>query len=215
MKSAKEINKIICIGANCIAANFTKSLGIRKKGPMDNIANFPISKAYLLFNNEIKKAFFKYKYEKRKSTEKEKNIFHYEDSVFSFKHGFSVVHNDFSKLSFRISLRKRILAFQRYYKKSIKDTSLWYVYSLNSEDEYLTDIDLIKIYKTLPKCCTSRLICLGIRAHNSLFEKYFNFYIELDNEKEFKWHDETQARILANELQEKYGIKINSKMKKL
>lgn len=53
----KDIKKVICIGANCIAADITKSLGIREKGPMDNIANFPISKAYLLFNKEIKKNF--------------------------------------------------------------------------------------------------------------------------------------------------------------
>ncbi len=58
----KEINKIICIGANCISLDFSKTLGIREKGPVDNFAGFNIWNSPLLFNNEFKKIMFKDNY---------------------------------------------------------------------------------------------------------------------------------------------------------
>jgi len=207
----KDIKKVICIGANCIAADITKSLGIREKGPMDNIANFPISKAYLLFNKEIKKEFFKYRYKKRDAVKVEKEKWHFEEKIFEFRSGFSIVHNNFESKKFRFSLRKRIKNFSRFYKKSKKDNSLWYIYSLNFEDKYLNDIELTKIYKTLPKCCTERLICIGIRERNPLFEKYFKYYLELPTENDFKWGDTIQAEYFASELLKKYQIKISKK----
>ena len=211
----KEIKKIICIGANCIAADITKSLGIREKGPMDNIANFSISKAYLLFNKEITKYFFKYKYLKRDASKIEKEKWHFEEKVFEFRSGFSIVHNNFENKKFRFSLRKRLRNFSKFYNKSKKDNSLWYIYSLNFEDKYLNEIELTKIYKTLPECCSERLICIGIRERTSLFEKYFNYYIELASEENFNWGDSAQAEYIASELFKKYQIKIIKRSSKI
>ena len=64
----KEINKIICIGANCISLDFSKTLGIREKGPVDNFAGFNIWNSPLLFNNEFKKIMFKDNYTVRQAT---------------------------------------------------------------------------------------------------------------------------------------------------
>lgn len=201
-----RIRKIICIGANCIAADITTTICIREKSPMDNVANFSISKSYTLFNKEIMKFFFKYKYSKRKSTDLEKKDFHFDDNVYTFRNGCSIVHNDFENKKYRHSLKKRLLLFKKYYKKSQKDDSLWYIYSLDYDDEFLTDIDLIKIYKTLPECCRRRLICIGIRGRNPLFEKYFNYYLDCGKEEDYKWHDKIQALSIIEQLELKYNL---------
>ena len=48
-----QINKIISIGGNCISFDFTKHLGVRECGPVDNFAEFNIWKSAALFSNEI------------------------------------------------------------------------------------------------------------------------------------------------------------------
>ena len=51
----KIIKKVMAIGANCYGADFTNALGVREKGPVDNIADFNIWKSPTLFNNQFKK----------------------------------------------------------------------------------------------------------------------------------------------------------------
>ena len=48
-----------------------------------------------------------------------------------------------------------------------------------------------------------------MRGKNPLFEKFFNYYIEFENEDNFKWHDKEQAKqIFADELKRKYDLEI-------
>ena len=205
----KEIKKIICIGANCIAADFTHSLGVRHKSPVDNIANFNIWNAYLLFSGRIAERFFKKEHQIRKSTKEEMINYHYSENVFTFIGGFSIVHNNFNEKIFKNSLRKRIRSFRRFYKRSLKRRDYWYIYSLNYDDKYLTDKHFEQLLELLPKCCTEHLICLGIRGKNQLFGEYFKYYIEIDRESNYKWHDKLYAQEIANLLYKKYSIRIN------
>lgn len=205
----KKITKLLCIGSNCIAADITTSLGVREPGPVDNFSCVNIWKSHLLFNNGIYKILFKDGYKERESTDFEKFKYHYIDKVFSFNQGIYIVHNNFEDEQFKNSLKRRIRAFHRYYFKSKFNKHLWYVYTLNPEDKNLAYIHFVKIKKSLPKCCSSRLICIGMRGKNPLFEKFFNYYIEFDNEENFKWHNKEQAKqIFADELKRKYNLEI-------
>lgn len=204
-----EINKLISIGANCLALDFTKYLGVRERGPVDNFAGFHIWNSPLLFNNEFKKAVFRGNYATKQATDLELKQYHFGNTIFVFEKGFSIVHNNFKSLKFRHELKKRIRNFHKYFKTSKKNSSLWYVYSLDYLDSELSENNLYRIKNTLPKNVTSHLICLGIRAKNPLFENYFNYYIELDSEEKYRWGDKSQGIEIANLLEQKYKIKIN------
>lgn len=211
----KNVNKIISIGANCLALDFSKYLGIRERGPVDNFAGFNIWNSTLLFNNKFKKAVFKGNYKTRPATDFELKKYYFLNKVFVFEKGFSIVHNNFDSLRFRHGLKKRIRNFQKYYKASLKDNTLWYVYSLDYLDSNLSEHNLFRIKNSLPQNVATHLICLGIRAKNPLFQNYFNYYVELESEEKYRWGDKTQAIEIANHLEEKYQIKINYKIEDL
>ena len=201
------IKKVICIGSNCIAADIMHSVGIREPGPVDNISCFNIWKSHALFDGEFKKLLFKYPYEVRYSTRQEKDEYSYENKVFRFRRGFYIVHNDFESKKFQKSIKKRIKDFKKYYKKSIKNENLWFVYSLNLDDGNLTDEYFQQLLPSLPKECKERLICLGMRGHNNLFEKYFSYYLDCGSEKDYKWHDKENALFFIKKLEQKYNLK--------
>ena len=202
----KNIKKLISIGANCIGADFSKSLGIREKGPVDNIAHFNIWKSFSLFDDTFKKYIFKSKYLIRDSSDIEINKYNFYKKKFIFDSGIMIVHNNFKSYKFKKSLRKRIRVFKRYYKRSLKDKTLWYLYSLEISDELL-DINRIKqIKESLPPSCTERMIVLGIRAHNKRFRDVFNYYFELEDETQYKWTDKSQAFSIMKSLESEYKI---------
>lgn len=207
----KEVDKIICIGSNCIAADITHSLGVREKGPVDNIADFNIWNAKSLFNGKIKEFFFNKDFTSRLSTKYEIEQYNYAKKVFTFVGNFSIVHNDFEDSAFKKSLKKRIKAFQKFYKKSMKNEKLWYIYSVNYNDDKLTEEHFRILLTELPSCCSERLICVGIRGKNSLFEKYFKYYVELDSEDDFCWNDKNQALMIMDKLLKKYDLRIKFK----
>lgn len=199
-----KIRKIISIGSNCIAADFTKVLGIREKGPVDNIANFYLWNANTLFDGTLSKIVFNSKYLKQESSEEEKkrnNFFNYK---YEFTNGMSIVHNDFETFKFKISMLYRLINIKKFYKKSLEYDDYWYIYSLDIYDSYLTENRINEIKNNLPDVCSKRLIVLGIRAHNPLFKKYFNYYVEL--ESEYKWNDWSQAIEIRDELYNHYGL---------
>lgn len=202
----KKIKKLISIGSNCISANIIKSVGMREPGPVDNLNGVNVWKSQYLFSSEIKIIFFNLPYKFRKSSDFEKEKYHFLDKIYLFQHGIEIVHNNFESKKFQKSLKKRISRFHNYYRKSKKDDSLWYIYSLNPEDENLTDGEFQKIVSLLPDCCKSRLICIGIRAKNPLFEKYFKYYIEYGNEKDFKWDNRNYSEKIMKELSKKYEL---------
>lgn len=202
----KKIKKIMSIGANCIAADITKALGLREPGPVDNLNGFNIWKSHFLFDKGIYKIFFKIPYEKRGATEVEKKNYFYAQNVYRFYRGISIVHNDFESKKFQKSLKQRIKNFYKYYKRSQTDESLWYIYSLNLDDENLTDEYMLQLLPSIPECCKSRLICIGMRGKNDIFEKYFKYYIECGNEEDFEWGNKAQALLFINRLEEKYGL---------
>ena len=205
----ESVNKIISIGSNCISLDFPKYLGVRERGPVDNFAGFNIWNSPLLFNNEFKKAVFCDKYKSRPATAFELKKYYFEEKVFVFEKGFSIVHNNFESHRFRHGLKKRIHNFHKYYKASLKDSSLWYLYSLDYSDVNLSENNLYRIKAALPKNVASHLICLGIRAKNPLFQKYFKYYVEWDNEEIYRWGDKTQGIEIANLLEKKYHVRIN------
>lgn len=202
----KIIKKVICIGSNCIAADIMHSVGLREPSPVDNISCFNIWKSHSLFDGEFKKLLFRFPYEERKSTEQEKKQFFYGNKVFKFCRGFYIVHNDFESKKFKKSIKKRIKNFIKYYKKSLKDESLWYVYSLNIDDENLTEVFFEQLLPSLPKICRDRLICIGMRGHNSLFEKYFTYYLDCGREEDYKWHDKSESLYFIRQLEKKYNL---------
>jgi hypothetical protein len=42
-----------------------------------------------------------------------------------------------------------------------------------------------------------------------LFQKYFKYYVEWDNEEIYRWGDKTQGIEIANLLEKKYQVRIN------
>lgn len=205
----KQVNKVISIGANCLSLDFSKFLGIREKSPVDNFSGFNIWKAPALFTKEFKKDLFRSSYKTRKATDFELKRYYFNKIVFDFEKGFSIVHNDFESRRFRHSLKKRIRIFHKYYKKSLTDDSLWYVYSLDKMDAGLNENSLFRIKNELPKNVVSHLIILAIRTKNPLFKKYFNYYVELDGEEKYRWGDKSQGIEIADILEKQYQIKIN------
>lgn len=202
----KVIKKVICIGGNCIAADIMHTLGVRVPGPVDNISGFNIWKSHFLFDKGIKKLLFFYPHKVRESTESEKEKYHYWDKIFMFKRGFYIVHNNFDDRHFKKSINRRINGFYKYYKKSRKNESLWYIYSLEQDDKNLTREHLQEIKSSLPECCTSRLICIGMRGKNPLFQEFFNYYIEFESEDDYKWHDKAQALAIKKFLEKTYDL---------
>ena len=203
----KQIRKVICIGSNCIAADMTAALGIRVPSPVDNISGFNIWKSHFLFDGGIKKLLFKYPYEKRDATEAEKNKWHYWDKVFKFKRGFYIVHNDFENKDFQKSIKRRIRNFKKYYRQSKKDDTLWYIYSLNLDDANLTAEYMEQLIPSLPECCRERLNCIGMRGKNPLFRDYFKYYVEFDDEDDYRWHDRNQILSILSVLEKSCGVK--------
>lgn len=205
----KEITKLISIGSNCIATDIINSIGIRVPSPIDNFNGVNIWKSHFLFSHRLFHILFKEQYKIRKSTNTEQEKYFYCNKVYRFNEGIEIVHNDFNDIKFTKALKKRMKSFHIYYLKSYFNKSLWYVYSLNYEDTLLSYVHLTKIKKSLPRCCRERLICIGIRAKNKLFEKFFNYYIEFDSEDKYIWHDKEQAeKIFTKTLENKYGITI-------
>jgi len=209
-----KIKQIMSIGANCIAADIIKTLNLRKQGPVDNMNGVNICNSHMLFENKISDVFFKFPYKKRVSTSFERANYHFEDVIYNFEYGIEIVHNNFESKKFKKSLKKRIFSFNRYYKKSRRHESLWYMYSLNFNDEQLTEKDLQKIAKRLPDCCKNRLICIGMRVKNPLFEKYFKYYLECGEESEYKWNNRDCSERIFRKLEEKYGLQFDLKIKK-
>lgn len=206
MSDCQKIKKLICIGSNCIAADIMASLKIRFPSPVDNISAFNIWKSHLLFSGRIKKALFHEDYEVRPSTQFEKETYFYWDKIFTFNHNFLIVHNNFETKKFKKAILKRIKLFKIYYNYSKKDNTLWYVYCLNWDDEYIDETFMKEIVNSLPACCRERLICIAMRGKNVLFEKYFKYYIEFD-EKAYCWHSRKQALEIIMEYEKKYNLK--------
>lgn len=202
----ETVKKIISIGANCIAADFTKALGIREKGPVDNISDFNIWKSPTLFTRQFYKDVFHSNYAIRNSSKEQIEKFHFFNKFFCFSNGMCIVHNDFRKIKFRFSLKRRIVNFRRYYKKSIKQEGLWYVYSLDYLDKQLSENRIRQVRNQLPKVCSEHLIVLAIRAHNPFFKKYFKYYLEIDNEDIYKWNSMEQALEIKDSLFNEYGL---------
>lgn len=200
-----EIEKVICIGANCIAADIMHSIKLRIVSPVDNLSSFNIWKSHLLFSGRLKKTLFSEDYDVRPSTLFEKETYYYFDKVFSFNHGFYIVHNDFENKVFRNSLKKRIKMFRKYYKISLKNDSCWYIYSLEKEDSEIDESFMQQIFETIPKVCRERLLCLGIRGKNPLFEKYFKYYVEI-NEKDHIWGNYKNALSIIHLFEKKYDM---------
>lgn len=204
----QEIKTLICIGSNCIASDLTSSLKIRFPSPVDNFSSFNIWKSHLLFSGKIKKSLFKEDYEVRPSTEFEKLNYYYFDRVFSFNHSFDIVHNDFENKKYQIRLQRRIKNFKKYCNLAKDADDLWFIYSLDNEDENIDNVFMKQIMDTLPDFCKERLICIGMRAKNQLFQKYFKYYLEF-NESEYKWHDKNHAKKIIKRYEEQYGLKFN------
>lgn len=202
----REIKKVICIGANCIAADITHFAGLRIPGPVDNFSSFNIWKSYLLFSGKIKKSLFYEDYEVRPSTEQEIIKHYYWDKVFSFNHGFYIVHNNFENPEYQKALKNRIKFFKYYSDLAKKDDSLWFIYSLDKEDEKIDEKFMNQIIKSLPDYCQKRLLCIGMRAKNLLFKKYFKYYCEF-NEDDYKWHDKEQAEKILNKYEKEFAIR--------
>ena len=93
-----------------------------------------------------------------------------------------------------------------YYKLSQKEKTLWYVYCLNFDDDTIDDSFMQEIIKKLPECCINRLLCIGMRGKNTLFEKYFKYYLEFD-ETQYKWHNRNQAYEILRQFENKYDLK--------
>ena len=127
----KVIKKVMTIGANCYAADFTKVLAVRAKGPVDNIADFNIWKSPSLFNNQFKKDVFNAKYVVKQASDIQIEKYNFFKNIYSFPNGMNIVHNDFCQLKYRVSLKKRIRGFHKYFKKSLAKKDLWYIYSLD------------------------------------------------------------------------------------
>ena len=200
------IRKVLSIGANCFGADFTSALGVREKGPVDNIADFNIWNSPTLFSSKFQKDVFLSKYIIKKATDEQIQKYNFFPTIFNFPNGMNIVHNNFKDLKFKFSLLRRIINFKKYYKKSIKRQDYWYVYSLDSLDAELSENRVKQLRYQLPEACRDKLIILAIRAHNDFFKKYFKYYIELDNEKEYRWKNKRQAEEIAGLLFQKYNL---------
>lgn len=201
-----EVKRLICIGSNCIAADVTHFADIRIPSPVDNISGFNIWKSHLLFDKTLSKSLFHEEYEVRPSTAFEREKYFYSNKVYTFNPNFSIVHNDFENKHFQNALKKRIKLFEMYYKLSQKEKTLWYVYCLNFDDDTIDDSFMQEIIKKLPECCINRLLCIGMRGKNTLFEKYFKYYLEFD-ETQYKWHNRNQAYEILRQFENKYDLK--------
>lgn len=204
----KTIKKVICIGSNCYAADITNSLNLRVSSPIDNISEFNIWKSYLLFTGKIYKVLFHEDYEIRPSSDHEKNYYRFWDTVFTFNHNFKIVHSNFLDKKYQKAIKRRIKLFKKFYKVSIYDESLWYIYSLESNDSFIDEKFMNQIYESLPEVCRSRLICLGIRGKNPLFKKFFKYYLEFE-ENTFKWNDRKQAQLIFDKFTEKFNLQFD------
>lgn len=202
------INKLISIGSNCIGTDIIHFAGLRVPSPVDNFSGFNIWKSHLLFNNELKHSLFNEGYESRPSTITEKEKYFYFSRVFTFNHNFMIVHNNFTDSKFQKALKKRIKLFSSYYKLSLKEPTLWYVYSLEDNDKYIDEEYMKEIVSKIPDCCRNRLICIGMRGKNSLFSKYFKYYLEFD-ETNYNWHNINQAKNILKQYELAFNLKFN------
>ena len=208
----KAINKLISIGSNCIGTDIIHFAGLRVPSPVDNFSGFNIWKSHLLFNKKIKKALFKEDYEIRPATKMEKEKYAYFPKVFTFNHNFAIVHNDFHNVKFQKALKNRIQLFYDYYQLSLNENSLWYIYSLEENDKYIDDNFMYEIMRSLPDCCKNRLICIGMRGKNSLFEKYFKYYLEFDEAK-YTWHNIIQSQNIIKQYELAFNLKFDMRIK--
>lgn len=200
------IRKVLSIGANCFGADFTNALGVREKGPVDNIADFNIWNSPTLFSSKFQKDVFHSKYIIKKATDEQIQKYNFFPTIFNFPNGMNIVHNNFKKINFKFSLLRRIINLKKYYKKSIKRQDYWYVYSLDFLDAELSENRVKQLCYQLPEACRAKLIILAIRARNEFFKKYFKYYLELDNEKEYRWKNKMQAEEIAELLLQKYNL---------
>lgn len=201
-----EIRKVISIGSNCIVADVAHFAGIRIPGPVDNFSSFNIWKAHLLFERKLSKSLFHEDYDVRPSTVYEKETYFYAENVYVFNHNYYIVHNDFKNNNFQKALKKRLKLFNDYYQLSQREPSLWYMYSLEFDDDKIDEEFMNIIINSLPECCVNRLLCIAMRGKNKLFEKYFKYYVEFE-EKDYEWHSKKQSLKILQLFEKKYGLK--------
>lgn len=164
------IESLMCIGSLCEGHEFAKDLGIRIKGPVDNLAGDGFYSIECLFSGIfrriiIEKSFIPIKLEE----DKKHGIL-----PVGYKIGpYTMIHNDLSKKETYREMFDRVCLFEKYLIDSRDNNSMYYLYTLSETDELLTESDIRNILNKLPDFVQSRIITLHTRYHNPEFMKFF------------------------------------------
>lgn len=175
------INKFLCIGSACEGLFMTKKLGLRYTGPVDNLGLRGFKYTYKLFNNEFYNQVISNEYTLDSNNVWDSN---YPVTYFGINKNFKtadtyfMMHNDYRLQKTRNELIKRLKLLNKYIDNAKNDKSLFFIYSIIYEDEYISDKDIIETLNKLPEFVKNRLLVLdsGRFKNKCILENYFPIF---------------------------------------
>lgn len=170
-----KISNILSIGGGCDSFFLSELLGLRFKGPVDNIGSLKGINGILdLFNNKLYNAVINNDYK-----ESLPNIFGHEWPRFIFNDTHDMVHNDFRLEKTKNELLRRFDNFYNYIERAKNDKSLFFIYSTIYNDCINNKEHTNNVINNLPDHIKKRLIIINCYTFN--FDINYPIYLSNHN----------------------------------
>lgn len=186
------IKSLMSIGSCCDGAIFAKNLGIRVKGPVDNLYAGEIDTTLKLFDRTFEKA-------AKNRDLVDVGYTKYANFPAAGIGGFNMVHNDIRDLSIYTELVKRIDTFNKYLEEAKTNKDLYFIYTTGELDTKKTVVELSDIKRALPEQVQNRIIVLDTRAHNVNFNIVFPTISQLSIDTFYSEINESLAKKVFDE----------------
>lgn len=190
-----KINKIMSIGSCCDSMFLCDHLGLREKGPVDNMGTCSnsITDVIKLFNGDFLKSIITNNFYYKNENPFAENI------PMCFFDGYFMMHNDYRLKKTKITLLERLQKFYNYCKLAEHNKNYFFIYSIIWNDERISNIQHQKILNYLPKYVKNRLIIINgrLKRWNFETESFYNEYINISNYPIF-YYDTDELKIKTN-----------------
>ena len=167
-----KIEKLMCIGSCCDGMFLSKQLGIREKGPVDNMLTLSgsILSIYKLFNGDFITSVLKDNYWFSDCN-------HWDNMQLCGFDGYCMIHNDYKLEKTKIELLKRIEIFNKYCEISKTNNNYFFLLCAGWEDINVSTKDKQKTINLLPSYVKNKLIVMNgrIKHYSLLSYPVFNY----------------------------------------
>lgn len=164
------IESLMCIGSLCEGHEFAKDLGIRVKGPVDNLAGWGFSSIVDLFNGNFARTVQEKKFIPIKlDNEGRTNVVPVGYQICNY----TMIHNDLSKKETYKELAERVVIFEDYLIRSRTNENMYYLYTISDKDVNIDISEIQSVLNNIPAHVRNKIITLHTWFHVPEFEYFF------------------------------------------